>query len=65
MESQPQVNLRQFVSKKSNKKFLIKFTVYVVIIAVLSVALLLQLSKHKNQKTPIHEIRGVQIEISQ
>lgn len=65
MESQPQVNLRQFVSKKSNKKFLIKFSVYVLVIAALSVALLYQLSKHKNQKVPLNEIRGVQIEISQ
>lgn len=64
MESQPQVNLRQFVSKKSNKKFLIKFTVYVVIIAGLSIALLLQLSRHRKPKAPINEIRGVKIEIN-
>lgn len=65
MESQPNINLRQFVSKKSNKKFLIKFSIYVVVIAALSFDLLMQLKKHKPQKAPINEIRGVQIEITQ
>lgn len=63
MEEQPVVNFKQFRSNKSNKSFLVRFSIYIVLLSTLAAILYSKFSSQTNKKNKEPEIRGVRIEI--
>lgn len=62
MKTEPVINFRQFRSNKSNKTFLVRFTIYLVLLSILAWILYARFSSKPAPKQQIKEIRGVKIE---
>lgn len=63
MEEEPVVNFSQFRSNKSNKTFLVRFSIYIVLLSVLGAILYSKFNSKPLEKKATEEIRGVRIEI--
>lgn len=63
MNQEPNINFRQYLSPKKNKKFLVKFAFYAIVLAVLSYVVIQKLAEKKPLSKEPEEIRGVKIRV--
>ena len=63
MNQEPKINFRQYITPKKNKKFLMKFAFYALILGVLSYMVSIKLAEKKRLIKNPTEIRGVKIRV--
>jgi len=63
METERPINLQKFRSKKTNKRLMVRIIVYALFLFILGGFFLQKLSQQKPAPKPIHEIRGVKVEL--
>jgi len=63
MEERRRVNLSQFRSPKKNKRFLVKFAFYAIVLGVLSLLIMKRLRDIEPSAKNQHEIHDVRIEL--
>lgn len=63
MDQEPKINFRQYITPKKNKKFLVKFAFYAIILGVLSYVVAQKLTEKKPMIKEPTEIRGVKIRV--
>jgi hypothetical protein len=61
MEQEPTINFRQYMTPRKNKKFLVKFAFYALVLGVLAYVLSQKLVGKKPLAKDPTEIRGVKI----
>lgn len=64
MEEGPHINFKQFRSNKSNKAFLVRFSIYIILLSVLGGILYIKFNSNPKKVIPLNEIKGVKIEDS-
>jgi preprotein translocase subunit SecG len=64
MEKERPINLQQFRTKKTNKRLMVRIIVYALFLFIIGAFFLQKLSQQKPTPKPIHEIRGVKVEMS-
>jgi hypothetical protein len=61
MNQEPSINFRQYMTPRKNKKFLVKFAFYALVLGVLSYIVSQKISVKKTMIKNPTEIRGVKI----
>jgi hypothetical protein len=64
METERPVNLRQYISKKSNKRLMIRILVYGFFLLLIAALLISKIQRNHPGPKQIKEIHGVEIEIN-